>query len=182
MQSTPLRVTVIPFHTSSWSGVEYCLAHRAPGPVGEGISGVGDGSEPPAIAARRAACDAGVDPGAALYQLESMDTVPVTARERRRWTTDRYVVARYTFGLDIGDEEIVPPEPDAEWAWLGYPAAHDALAERSLQNALWELHERINCRDLGSPVPAGRVARVRAVVAGPVLPNLRDGAGGALSG
>ncbi|MGA8118114.1 MAG: hypothetical protein WCA46_31160 [Actinocatenispora sp.] len=155
MLRAPLQVVVIPFHTSSWSGVEYCL-HQCDDGTWEAIVCANDGLESPAETARRATCGVGIVPEAPLYQLQSMDTIPVGVRERERWATDRYAIPRYTFGVDVGELEVVPADEGGERVWMNYPAAHAALGQRSLQNALWELHERIHCHDLRYPAPAGR--------------------------
>ena len=118
--------------------------------VWQAIAGGGEASESPPEAARREAFEeAGVPLGRPLYQLTTVNSIPVAGfAARDSWPPDVYVIPEYTFGVACGEHDVILSPEHPEFRWLHYEDAREQLHWQGNRVALWELAERIERRDL----------------------------------
>lgn len=151
-----MQVVVIPFRILDDGQQEYALFRRSDDAKWQPIAGGAEDSETAPMAARREAWEeARLAASAPLYQLQTMDTVPVSVfhvRARETWPPDLYVVPQFSFAADTTGLDLAISHEHTRFEWLDYAQAKTRLAYQSNGTALWELHERLSRHDLPPPV------------------------------
>jgi dATP pyrophosphohydrolase len=145
-----MQVVVFPFRVHPDGTPEYGVFQRSDNANWQPIAGGAEGSETAVMAARREAMEEARIPFVApLYQLQSMDTVPVVYfRARDAWPADLYVVPQYSFAADVTGMDMRVSHEHTRFEWLAYDQATTRLAFQSNETALWELNERLRRGDL----------------------------------
>ena len=112
------------------------------------IAGGGEDDEKPEQTTRREAREEAKFPeDARLIRLDSMASIPATCfADHHLWGTDVYVIAEYSFGVEVKDEEVYLSGEHSEYVWLDYETARNRLEWDSNKTALWELHSRLSAR------------------------------------
>lgn len=146
----PFQVLVIGFRTTSEGTIEYLALKRGDLEMWQPIAGGGEGGESPPQAARREALEeAGIPSSSPLFQLSTVNSIPVSAfAARDEWSPDLYVIPEYTFGIDCGEHEVVLSPEHTAFRWLFYDDATESLHWQANRVALLELSERIARGDL----------------------------------
>ncbi len=145
MPRAPFQVLVLPFRESDDGSIEYALFHRKDMDIWQGIAGGGEGEETPLDAARREAFEeAGINPGASIYSLKTLASVPVYHfAEAVNWSDELYVIPEVCFAIDVGEHELKISGEHTDFKWVSFEEAMEMLRWESNQTALWELNERI---------------------------------------
>lgn len=146
MARAPFQVLVFPYRLFGGELVQYAVFRRLDADVWQGISGGGEDGESPEQAARREAFEeAGISENAPLLRLDSIASIPaIHFADYRFWGNDVYVVAEYSFGVEIGEGEIRLSGEHRDYEWLSYEEAVNRLKWDSNKTALWELHRRLS--------------------------------------
>jgi 8-oxo-dGTP pyrophosphatase MutT (NUDIX family) len=74
--------------------------------------------------------------------------IPASNRKNSGWGDDLYVIRKYTFGVDVDDQEITLSAEHTEYRWLLFDEASTLLKFRNDRFALGELNQRIQRGDL----------------------------------
>ena len=144
MARAPFQVLVFPFRRTQ-EGLEYALFSRSDSECWQGIAGGGEDDETPGAAAIRAAHEvAGIPTIAALIELQTMSSVPVTCFGcSAQWGDDLFVIPEHCFGVEAQNVPITISDEHSAFAWLDYETALGLLTYDSNRTALWELNQRI---------------------------------------
>jgi dATP pyrophosphohydrolase len=145
MTRAPFQVLVLPYRIRSDEEIVYAVFRRRDaGAYWQGIAGGGELGETPLEAAKREAWEeAGIDPGSAYVELESLATIPAIHFAPFRDRTDLFVVPEHSFGVEVVESALRLSDEHAGYAWLPYEDAHRTLRWDSNKNALWELDRRL---------------------------------------
>ena len=115
----------------------------------QGISGGAEDDETPMEAAKRESWEeARIDPDSRFTQLDSKCSIPASNFKGTGWRDDVYVVHEYSFGVDVGDQEIVLSDEHTDHRWVSLDEAIATLKHQSNRYAIGELNLRIQRQDL----------------------------------
>jgi dATP pyrophosphohydrolase len=122
----------------------YALFRRRDSDIWQGIAGGGEDRETPIqTALREANEEAEISLDAKIVQLSSVATIPVEYVAGFIWGEDVLVVPEYTFGIEMGSEDLKIGKEHSEYKWFNYDDAIKQLKWDSNKTALWELNHRI---------------------------------------
>jgi dATP pyrophosphohydrolase len=148
MTRAPFQVLVYPYRQVGEGKFEYALLKRSDGGFWQAIAGGGEDSETPLEAARRETYEeTGIPPESPFLQLDTVESIPVTAFEDSYlWGEDVYVVSQYCFGVLVEDGRLLLSPEHTTYRWLEYDEAHSLLKYDGNKTALWELDKRLRGR------------------------------------
>lgn len=154
MARAPVNVLVFPYRMID-GNVEFAVFNRADSvhnrneDFWQGIAGGAEDNETPMEAAVRESWEEARIPRTCHYtQLDATCSVPASVFKGTGWGPEIYVVREYSFGVDIGDHEILLSEEHVDFRWLSLAAAAKIVKYQSNSVALGELHLRIQRKDL----------------------------------
>lgn len=147
--TNPMQVIVIPFRLREAHDPEYAIFRRSDDAKWQPIAGGAEDAETPVEAARREASEeAGLPFSTPLYELQSLDSVPVFFPRPRNLARRSVLVPQICFAADATDLELEISDERTKIEWLDYDSATARPAYQSNATALWELNERLKRRDL----------------------------------
>ena len=153
----PFQVLILPYRKLFNGIISYCIFRRSDFKIWQGIAGGGEENETPIESARRESNEeAEVNPNNNFIQLQTKTSVPVSHFAKAKyWQTDIYVIPEYSFGVEIGNDNIILSHEHTEHKWVSYEEAISLLFFESNKTALWELNTRL-CKmtPCNSPPPA----------------------------
>jgi dATP pyrophosphohydrolase len=151
MARAPFQVLVFPYHVGTESYVQYAMFLRSDEQTEfwQGIAGGGEDDECPLQAARRESFEeAGISENAHYLELQTVNSVPVTAFQNvPHWSRDLYVIPEYCFGVEVQKKDLIISNEHTEYRWLTYARAVELLRFEGNRTALWELDQRLRKRD-----------------------------------
>ncbi len=145
MARAPFQVFIFPYRTNQQDQIEFALLQRADEGFWQGISGGGEDDETPLDAAKRETLEeTGVEPSANFLRLDTVVSVPVTTfKDSPLWGEDMFVIAQYSFGVEVSNYEIKISDEHSAFGWFPYDQAIQLIKFDGNKTALWELNQRL---------------------------------------
>ena len=139
------QVLVFPYRKNINNQIEFSLLQRSDAGFWQGVAGGGEDDETPLDAAKRETFEeTGILPSADFLQLDTIESVPVTAfKDSPLWGEDLYVIPQYCFGVNTCIVEIKLSQEHSACGWFLYEQAQQLLKFDGDKIALWELNQRL---------------------------------------
>jgi dATP pyrophosphohydrolase len=148
MARTAFQVLVFPFRKNKNNQIEFSLLQRSDAGFWKGVAGGGEDDETPLVAAKRETFEeTGILLSADFLQLDTIESVPVTAfKDSPLWGENVYVIPQFCFGVEGSDWEIELSQEHSSFGWFLYEQAQQLLKYDGDKTALWELNQRLKGR------------------------------------
>lgn len=145
----PIQILVLPYKHIN-QDIYFLVLKRADLKVWQGIAGGVEENETILTAAKREAFEeAGIPYDKKYIRLDSKCTIPVNFISGNfYWGKDIYNVMEYCYGVCIDNVDIVLSEEHLEYKWVTYEEAFKMFKWDSNRNALWELNQKINGKEV----------------------------------